>query len=143
MTKFKADGFLLKVSSLYKSAPQDYLEQDDFLNCVAKLHWQTNSVDLLEYLQSIEYAAGRRRSEQIAKGPRVLDLDILLFGDQIIDTERLKVPHKQMHQRRFVLEPLLELAADIKDPVSKRQYKNFLEACASQAIYSKRSILVH
>src|SRR3954470_8791559 len=94
-------------SSLYRSAPIGYTEQPPFVNAVARLNTELSPDDLLAALLDIESRAGRVRS--FANAPRTLDLDLLLYHDQVIDTPTLKVPHPRMHERRFVLEPLLEL----------------------------------
>jgi 2-amino-4-hydroxy-6-hydroxymethyldihydropteridine diphosphokinase len=104
---------LLAVSSLYGSAPVD-AEGPDFINAVAVLHTQLAPLDLLDALQAIEQRFGRQRPYPNA--PRTLDLDLLLAGDTVLQTARLTVPHPRLHQRAFVLQPLLELAPDLCAP---------------------------
>jgi len=94
-------------SSFYRTAPLGYENQPDFLNCVAKLETTLEPRALLSQLQGIERDLGRRRAFRNA--PRTMDLDLLLYGDQAIDTPDLVVPHPRMHERAFVLEPLAEL----------------------------------
>ena len=101
-------------SSLYRSLPVGYAEQPDFINAVAKLETELVPRRLLERLFSIEQAQGRVRT--IPNGPRILDLDLLLFGTERIDEEGLNVPHPRMHERAFVLLPLLEIAPSIIVP---------------------------
>jgi 2-amino-4-hydroxy-6-hydroxymethyldihydropteridine diphosphokinase len=105
---------VLCVSSLYETAPVNYLEQDWFLNCVAEAETALPPLILLQRLREIEKRMGSNKP--FAKGPRLLDMDILLYGDQEIATPELQVPHPRMHLRRFVLVPLAELAPDLRHP---------------------------
>lgn len=102
-------------SSLYKSRPVGPQDQPDFINAVAELDTQMQAGELLDYLQEIENRFGRDRDVE-RWGPRVLDLDILLFGDQIINTDRICIPHKELLHRDFVLCPLYEIAPDMIIP---------------------------
>jgi 2-amino-4-hydroxy-6-hydroxymethyldihydropteridine diphosphokinase len=95
-------------SSLYRSAPMGYAAQPDFINAVAEVDTELAAHELLAELQSIEARHGRRRS--FANAPRTLDLDLLLYGDARIDEPQLVVPHPRMHERAFVLRPLVEIA---------------------------------
>jgi len=113
-------------SSLYRSAPMGYASQPDFVNAVAALETALSAADLLKELQTIERRHGRERS--FANAPRTLDLDLLLFGSERIATQDLVVPHPRMHERAFVLRPLLEVAPGLE------AYKPFLETCAGQKI---------
>ena len=101
---------LLKTSSLYSSAPLGPADQPRYTNAVALLETALEPLQLLDALQAIEQDHGRVRTGE-RWGPRTLDLDILLFGNEVIAHERLQVPHYQMHLRPFVLYPLAELAA--------------------------------
>ncbi|HZX28470.1 MAG TPA: 2-amino-4-hydroxy-6-hydroxymethyldihydropteridine diphosphokinase [Telluria sp.] len=98
---------LLKRSSLYRTAPIDS-SGDDYINAVAEIDTELDAHALLQALRGIEQAHGRERPYRNA--PRTLDLDLLLFGAEIIATPELTVPHPRMHQRAFVLAPLLEIA---------------------------------
>jgi len=100
-------------SSLYRSAPVD-AAGPDFLNAVAVLDTRLSAPALLQALQGIEADHGRQRPYRHA--PRTLDLDLLLYGDQVLDTPTLTVPHPRLHQRAFVLEPLSELAPGLEIP---------------------------
>lgn len=100
------------VSSLYRSAPVGPAGQDDYINAVAKLTTSLAAEALLDSLQAIENAHNRVRIERW--GARTLDLDILLYGDQSINTQRLTVPHLSMRDRNFVLVPLAEIAEDLQ-----------------------------
>lgn len=108
------DTALLQTSSLYQSAPLGPQEQPDFINAVASLETALTAEALLDALQQIEQNHARVRTTHW--GPRTLDLDILLYGDMSIKTQRLTVPHPEMIRRSFVLEPLLELAPLIDIP---------------------------
>ncbi len=105
---------LIKQSSLYQSAPVGYANQPDFINAVAEIRTQLSPGDLLDALLNIEHAAGRERP--FANAPRVLDCDLLLYGDMAIHTEKLTLPHPRMHERGFVLLPLAEIAPDLVIP---------------------------
>ena len=104
---------LLRVSSFYRSAPVD-ASGADFHNAVAALHTVLAPLALLDALQAIEQQFGRERP--YANAPRTLDLDLLLFGDQQLHSPRLTLPHPRLHQRAFVLQPLLELSPDLVAP---------------------------
>lgn len=106
---------LLACSALYRSAPLGPQDQPAFINAVAMLDTELEPETLLDALQDIEQRRGRVRKAE-RWGPRILDLDLLLYGDRIIDTPRLQVPHYHMHARSFVLYPLAELAADLTLP---------------------------
>ena len=118
-------------SGFYRSAPVGYLDQPEFLNAVAELDTALAPGLLLEGLQKIENRHGRERS--FANAPRTLDLDLLLYGDSIVDTPWLTLPHPRMHERAFVLQPLLELDSEISIP-GKGKASALLSACGSQKI---------
>ncbi len=104
-----------QLSSLYCSRPMGPQDQPDYINAVAILETQLSAIDLLDSLQSIENKAGRVRKDN-RWGARILDLDILLFGDQIIETPRLTVPHYGLSEREFVLIPLHEIRPELTLP---------------------------
>lgn len=101
-------------SSLWRSAPVGYADQPEFVNAVARLDTDLEPEALLGELQNIELAHGRKRC--FANAPRTLDLDLLLYGDEARATPKLTLPHPRMHDRAFVLEPLLEIAPDLSIP---------------------------
>jgi 2-amino-4-hydroxy-6-hydroxymethyldihydropteridine diphosphokinase len=107
-------GRVRQVSSIYETEPVEFQEQAWFLNCVAELETSLSAVELLDGVLCIEKAMGRERV--VKKGPRNIDIDILLFGDEVIQSRALTVPHPAMHERRFVLEPLVEIAEGVKHP---------------------------
>jgi 2-amino-4-hydroxy-6-hydroxymethyldihydropteridine diphosphokinase len=120
-----------KASGFYRSAPLGYLDQPEFLNAVAQLDTELAPGVLLENLQEIEKSHGRERP--FAGAPRTLDLDLLLYGDETIASPRITVPHPRMHERAFVLKPLLELDSAISVP-GKGLANTLLSACGSQRI---------
>lgn len=105
----------VRSSSLYRSAPVGLTEQDWFVNCVIEAETTLPPVTLLKELLAIESSMGRVRKRRW--GERIIDLDILLYGNQIIGDEELTIPHPLMHERSFVLIPLEEIAPDIIHPV--------------------------
>jgi 2-amino-4-hydroxy-6-hydroxymethyldihydropteridine diphosphokinase len=121
---------LVAHSSLFGSAPIDS-SGDDYVNAVAELDTALNAVALLQHLQAVELAHGRERPYRNA--PRTLDLDLLLYGSQVIDSADLQVPHPRMTERAFVLLPLLQLADDIHIP-GKGRAQDFVAAVADQRI---------
>jgi len=118
-------------SSLYRTAPIGYAEQPAFLNCVAKLETALPPQALLAQLQQIERNLGRVRSFRNA--PRAIDLDLLLYGSETLETPGLTLPHPRMHERAFVLVPLLELDADAMIP-ARGKAADLLRACAGQPV---------
>ena len=109
------DTTLVKYSSFYRSKPVGPRNQPDFINAVALLNSELTALQLLGRLQSIENRHGRTRTGQ-RWGPRSLDLDMLMYGNEIINEPELMVPHPEIRHRNFVLIPLLELAPDIRIP---------------------------
>ncbi|WP_457676963.1 2-amino-4-hydroxy-6-hydroxymethyldihydropteridine diphosphokinase [Thiolapillus sp.] len=124
------ESWLGRVSSLYASPPMGPRDQPDYVNAVAELHTALPPLELLDALQGIEAAHQRVRGERW--GPRTLDLDLLLYGNEIIDLERLKVPHPGMAQRFFVLQPLAEIDGELEVPGMGR-VRDLLNACEGQA----------
>lgn len=120
LRRLSALGGVLRVSSFRETAPVGYLDQPRFVNAAALLATQLAPLELLRGLMGIEQAMGRDRSLAPAKGPRVIDLDLLLYGDLVMETAELSLPHPAMHERRFVLEPLAEIAPELVHPVSGR-----------------------
>lgn len=110
-----ADGVrIIKVSSLYQSEPWGYKDQDEFLNQVVELETELDALELLHLLQTIEIDMGRQRAAKW--GPRNIDLDILLYGDEVFQSDELQVPHAHMRERLFVLIPLQEINSEIVFP---------------------------
>jgi len=109
---------VLAKSGIYETAPVGPVEQGAFLNAVAKLGTTLKPYDLLDALDEIMLAAGRQPPEQRQKwGPRTLDLDILLYGDKVMASDELTIPHPAMHERWFVLKPLCDIDPNIVHPI--------------------------
>ena len=122
---------LLAQSALYRSAPVGFAEQPDFINAVALLETELAAHDLLQSLLTIERGFGRIRDFRNA--PRTLDLDLLLYGDLILHAAGLTLPHPRMHERAFVLLPLLEIAPACEIP-GKGRAADWLKQVGDQAI---------
>jgi 2-amino-4-hydroxy-6-hydroxymethyldihydropteridine diphosphokinase len=122
---------LLASSSLYRSAPVNVAAQPDFINAVAKIETGLGARELLEELLTAEARFGRERP--FPGAPRTLDLDLLLYGDRVIEEPGLVVPHPRMHERAFVLMPLAEIAAEASIP-GKGSVRTLLAACRNQEI---------
>jgi 2-amino-4-hydroxy-6-hydroxymethyldihydropteridine diphosphokinase len=112
VAQLEVAGKLLAVSSLYETQPVDLPDQPWFLNCVAAIETGKTPRELLQLALQIEAAMGRLRMRK--KGPRNIDIDVVLFGDLVVDEPGLRIPHPAMQQRRFVLEPLVEIAPEAR-----------------------------
>jgi 2-amino-4-hydroxy-6-hydroxymethyldihydropteridine diphosphokinase len=119
-------GVVEAVSSLYETEPVEVVDQPWFLNCAVILRSTREPEDLLAGVLNIERSMGRERTRP--KGPRNIDIDILLFGDAIIDSPGLKIPHPGLAERLFVLEPLAEIAPEVVDPVSKKRIRTLRDS---------------
>lgn len=123
-----------RVSSFYRTEPVDYKQQPWFINCVAEAATELLPLQLLKAVQRVERNLGRRRS--INKGPRKIDIDILLYDNVVVRSAALNIPHVSMAERRFVLVPLRELEAGLRHPVTEQTVTQMLSetADASQVI---------
>ena len=117
---------ILKESSIYQTAPWGYLDQPVFLNQVIETRTDMSSLNLLGFLKQTEKQLGRQ--ENFRYGPRLIDLDILFYGNRIIQTPRLQIPHPRLTQRAFVLVPLAEIASEFVHPQSKQTITQLLAA---------------
>ena len=121
-----------RTSALYETEPRDLPNQPWFLNLIAECRTELFPVQLLGRLQRIERQLGRKRT--VPKGPRTIDIDIILFGNSTVQTPALQIPHPRFRERRFVLAPLKELAPDLRDPVTRRTITELLAGTADQKV---------
>jgi len=121
-------GTVTAVSRFHETDPVGYANQPNFLNAAALLETQISPLDLLRGLLAIEHSMGRDRASSPPKGPRVIDLDLLLYGSLVLDAPTLTLPHPSLHERRFVLVPLAELAPEWKHPTLELSIQQLLQA---------------
>jgi 2-amino-4-hydroxy-6-hydroxymethyldihydropteridine diphosphokinase len=133
ITLLEASGVsVTRASSIYETEPREVRDQPWFLNLAVETRTQLLPLQLLARILRIEQQLGRRRLRP--KGPRTIDIDILLYGSSVIDTERLTVPHPRLAERRFVLEPLAEIAPGLRHPVTRRTVQEMLAAVRDQPL---------
>ncbi len=123
------------VSSIYQTEPVDLRDQPWFLNCVVETETELPATELLKKLWQIESLMGSKKV--VAKGPRLIDLDILLYGDESIGAPELQVPHPRMHLRRFVLVPLVEIAPGLRHPAWDTNAEGLLERTPDKSVVRK------
>jgi 2-amino-4-hydroxy-6-hydroxymethyldihydropteridine diphosphokinase len=116
---------LIDQSNIYRTEPVDYTDQDWFVNYAVKIETGLNPFSLLDTIKSIERNAGRIKDD-VRFGPRVLDMDILLYDEIVLNDPRLTIPHPRMHKRRFVLKPICDIDPHINHPVIKRNMQSLL-----------------
>ncbi|TDE12466.1 2-amino-4-hydroxy-6-hydroxymethyldihydropteridine diphosphokinase [Dyadobacter psychrotolerans] len=120
-------GQIIRASSVYETAPWGVIDQPSFLNQVLAINTVLVSEEVLRLILSIEHELGRVRYERW--GARVIDIDILFFQDLVVDSARLTIPHPRLHERRFTLTPLAEIAPDLVHPVLQKTISALLKDC--------------
>jgi len=121
-------GTVTAVSRFHETEPVGFTQQPRFLNAVALLETEVSPLDLLRGLLAIEHSMGRDRAKSPPKGPRIIDLDLLLYGDLVLDDAALTLPHPSLHERRFVLAPLAEVAPNWVHPTLELSILQLLQA---------------
>jgi 2-amino-4-hydroxy-6-hydroxymethyldihydropteridine diphosphokinase len=133
ISRLENKGRIKSIASFYETEPVEFTDQARFLNCALALETEEAPEQLMESVLHIEQEMGRERQQN--KGPRTIDIDILLFSDTIIDSPKLTIPHPAMHERRFVLQPLAEIAPEVRHPVLKKTIRELLGSLpAGQAV---------
>ena len=128
-------GEIIAVSSVYETEPWGYAEQPSFLNMACGFRTRLSPRDLLTLAKDVESRLGRVPT--VRYGPRTMDVDILLYGDLVVDTQDLQIPHPGIPERAFVLAPLAEIAPDVEHPVFKRTIGAMLEAAPGRETVAK------
>jgi 2-amino-4-hydroxy-6-hydroxymethyldihydropteridine diphosphokinase len=139
-TRLSAEERIVAASSFYETEPVEFTDQPWFLNCAVTLETSKAPQQLMAAILGIEKAMGRQRLQN--KGPRTIDIDILLFGDTTLDSPQLTIPHPAMHHRRFVLEPLAEIAPEVLHPVLKKTICELRDALPQGQVVRKTEGIV-
>jgi 2-amino-4-hydroxy-6-hydroxymethyldihydropteridine diphosphokinase len=137
IARLETEGRMVSVSSFYETEPVEFTDQAWFLNCAVALETTASPQQLITAILNMERDMGRQRIQK--KGPRIIDIDILLFGDQIVDSPALTIPHPAMHHRRFVLEPLAEIAPEARHPALKKTIRELLQALPAGQVVRKHN----
>jgi 2-amino-4-hydroxy-6-hydroxymethyldihydropteridine diphosphokinase len=128
-------GNIVSRSAIYETAPWGNTQQPSFLNQALELHTGYGALHLMWQLLQIEEKMGRIRQEKY--GPRIIDIDILLFNEEVLDSPELTIPHKELHNRRFVLKPLSEIAPLLVHPILKKSIQQLLAECKDSSKVEK------
>lgn len=132
-------GRVIKQSSIYKTEPWGNKNQNDFLNSVICVETDLNSDEVLKNILSIEKAMGRDRNKDNQFAPRTIDIDILFYGEKIINNDNLVIPHPRLHLRNFVLTPLMEIAPGLIHPVLNKTIKELFQSNKDSSLVNKVS----
>lgn len=127
LNELKKKHKIAAVSRAYITKPLYFTEQKSFLNLVVKIETNTAPLQLLKEINNIEAALGRNRDKETRYGPRSIDIDIILYNDLVMDSPQLSIPHPRMHERAFVLIPLLEIAPELHCPKTGKAYTEYLK----------------
>lgn len=139
ITLMKQKCKILKQSKLYETEPVGYKDQDWFLNCVVEIETELDPLELFDFLQSIEKEM--KRIKTVKDGPRVIDLDILFYEDQVINHENLIIPHPRLHERLFVLIPMSDINPNFNHPTFGETIKELRDECNDQKIKTSQDQL--
>lgn len=139
IARLGAIGAVTKVSSFYETEPVEVADQPWFLNCAVELRTSKMPRQLMSAVLNIERDMGRRRL--VPKGPRLIDIDILLFGTSVIAIPGVTIPHPALHERRFVLEPLAQIAPGIRHPVRKQTAAQMRDALGSEQPVTQQPVV--
>jgi 2-amino-4-hydroxy-6-hydroxymethyldihydropteridine diphosphokinase len=135
IARLESQGHVVAVSSLYETEPVDFINQPWFLNCAVAIETSKTPEELIAAILETEVTMGRQRGQK--KGPRSIDIDILLVGDKVVEAEELNVPHPAMSERRFVLEPLAEIAPEARHPVLKKTIRELRDTLPAGQVVRK------
>lgn len=139
ITLMKQKCKILKQSKLYETEPVGYKDQDWFLNCVVEIETELDPLELFDFLQSIEKEM--KRIKTVKDSPRVIDLDILFYEDQVINHENLIIPHPRLHERLFVLIPMSDINPNFNHPTFGETIKELRDECNDQKIKTSQDQL--
>jgi len=131
IARLRTAGTVESISSFYETEPVEFTKQAWFLNCAVHLWTEMGPPELLQALLEIERSMGRTRD--LPKGPRNIDIDLLLYDDETVNTPELTLPHPAMHERRFVLTPLVEIAPDVMHPALRKTAWELLKTLPEDA----------
>jgi len=129
-------GTVVRRSAFYETEPMEVTDQPWFLNCAVELETELMPKQFIAAVLDVERSMGRKRIKK--KGPRAIDIDVILFGKSIVEMKGLTVPHPAMHLRRFVLEPMVEIAPEVRHPVFKRSMRELRDALPAGSGHVKK-----